>query len=71
MAMTKEQFQASIREMYQDAKDPNGELAGLKREFQEIYDDVKEHDAELATHLNQVNVAMLKLEEYVIQRCES
>ena len=67
--MTKEQFQQSMRELYLDAKE--GQLAESKAEFLELYEEVKDHDAELATHLNQINLAMLQLEEYVISRFES
>lgn len=70
MAMTSEEFKSAIQEMYNDAKNPDGELASLKTDFLEVYEDIKPHDYMLAACLDDVCKAMIKMEQYVISRVE-
>lgn len=66
--MTKEQFQAGIRELLKDIKEPDGELAGIRNDFHEIYTALAPHDAELATHMAEIMHAMDRMFTYVQSR---
>lgn len=69
--MTKQEFQSMMKVWSEDAKDPNGDLAGLKAEFASMKDEIAPHDAELVTHVHEIVTAMDRLATYVTSRQEN
>lgn len=69
--MTKEQFQSGIKQIVADARDPNGEFAGIRQDFLDLHADIEEHDPELAAQLAKVNFALDNFVEFATARVES
>jgi hypothetical protein len=66
--MTKEEFLEGIKDMVADFDNPNGEIHGIKAEFEELAVEVGEHDPLLVGKFRAVVTAIEDIGSYVKSR---
>jgi len=64
--MTKEEFKKAVKDMYDDILNPQGELAGIFNEMEELATEIREHDPIMASKFLEIKGSFESLKQYVV-----